>query len=259
MENVEPTLDDLYAGLGIDPDTDPETEPNPEPETDPEPDGGAAGEDTNPDNGGGNPNPNEPPAQNNKDAKAQQAFIHLRQQNQRYGNMLKNIAQMLEIDPKNLGDDQLLSALQEKVNANTAKAQNVPVELINRLQQLEERDREYSLRTRQSAVENAFRSVQSKFSLTDEQLLQFSEELIKAGKNPVTADIDMISEYRNMHFDELMNDAVAKAVAAEQARAAKAASQSSTPDQSRGKSSGEDGDKINTQQQLTDWMKANMK
>ena len=69
----------------------------------------------------------------------------------------------------------------------------------------------------------------------------------------------MISEYRNMHFDDLVNDAVAKAVAAEQARAAKAASQSSTPDQSRGKSSGEDGDKITTQQQLTDWMKANIK
>ena len=257
MENVEPTMDDLYAGLGIDPDTDSETEPDPEPEVDPELDGGAASEGDDSDDGDGNPN--EPPAQINKDAKAQQAFIHLRQQNQRYGNMLKNIAQMLEIDPKNLGDDQLLSALQEKVNANTAKAQNVPVELINRLQQLEERDKEYTLLTRKSAVENAFRSVQSKFSLTDEQLLQFSEDLIKAGKNPVTADIDMIAEYRNMHFDELMNDAVAKAVAAEQARAAKAASQSSTPDQSRGKSSGEDGDKITTQQQLTEWMKANIK
>ena len=62
-----------------------------------------------------------------------------------------------------------------------------------------------------------------------------------------------------MHFDDLVNDAVAKAVAAEQARAAKAASQSSTPDQSRGKSSGEDGDKITTQQQLTEWMKSNIK
>lgn len=42
MENVEPTMDDLYAGLGIDPDTDSETEPDPEPEADPELDGGAA-------------------------------------------------------------------------------------------------------------------------------------------------------------------------------------------------------------------------
>lgn len=267
MENADPTMEDLFTGLGIDPGTETDPTPNTDPETDPEPGNdpdpasGAGGEGGDPDEGNGNPGQqnNEPPAQINKDIKAQQAFIHLRQQNQRYGNMLKSIAQMLEIDPKNLGDDQLLSALQEKVNANAAKAQNVPVELINRLQQLEERDREYSLRTRQSAVENAFRNVQSKFNLTAEQLLQFSEDLVKAGKNPVQADIDMVAEYRNMHFDELMNDAVAKAVAAEQARAAKAASQSSTPDPSRGKSSGEDGDKINTQQQLTEWMKANMK
>ena len=256
MENVEPTMDDLYAGLGIDPDTDPETEPDPEPEVDPEPDSGAAGEGDDSDNGDGNPN--EPPAQINKDAKAQQAFIHLRQQNQRYGNMLKNIAQMLEIDPKNLGDDQLLSALQEKVNANTAKAQNVPVELINRLQQLEERDREYSLRVRQGAVEGAFRNVQNQFNLTSEQLMQFSEDLIKAGKNPVTMDIDMIAEYRNMHFEELLNNAVAKAVADEQARAAKAAGQSTTPDQTRGKSSGDDGDKITNTQQLTEWMRSTL-
>ena len=267
MENADPTMEDLFTGLGIDPGTETDPTPDPDPETDPEPGNdpdpasGAGGEGGNPNEGNGSPGQqnNEPPAQINKDIKAQQAFIHLRQQNQRYGNMLKSIAQMLEIDPKNLGDDQLLSALQEKVNANAAKAQNVPVELINRLQQLEERDREYSLRTRQSEVENAFRSVQSKFNLTAEQLLQFSEDLVKAGKNPVQADIDMVAEYRNMHFDELMNDAVAKAVAAEQARAAKAASQSSTPDPSRGKSSGEDGDKINTQQQLTEWMKANMK
>ena len=31
-------MDDLYAGLGIDPNADPETEPDPEPEVDPEPD-----------------------------------------------------------------------------------------------------------------------------------------------------------------------------------------------------------------------------
>ena len=134
----------------------------------------------------------------------------------------------------------------------------MPVELINRLQQLEERDREYSLRVRQGAVEGAFRNVQNQFNLTSEQLMQFSEDLIKAGKNPVTMDIDMIAEYRNMHFEELLNNAVAKAVADEQARAAKAAGQSTTPGQTRGKSSGDDGDKITNTQQLTEWMRSTL-
>ena len=256
----EPTLDALYAGLGID--TAAESE-DPNPETEEEPESGASGTesqetDSNADKGTESEESEQPAQQqqNSKDTKAQQAFIYLRQQNQKYNSMLKNIAAMLEIDPKSISDDNaLLSALQEKVNANTAKAQNVPVELINRLQQLEERDREYSLRVRQGAVEGAFRNVQNQFNLTSEQLMQFSEDLIKAGKNPVTMDIDMIAEYRNMHFEELINNAVAKAVADEQARAAKAAGQSTTPGQTRGKSS---GDKITNTQQLTEWMRSTL-
>ena len=259
----EPTLDALYAGLGIDPAAESE---DPNPETEEEPESGASGTepqepDPNADEGTESEESEQPAQQqqNSKDTKAQQAFIYLRQQNQKYNSMLKNIAAMLEIDPKSISDDNaLLSALQEKVNANTAKAQNVPVELINRLQQLEERDREYSLRVRQGAVEGAFRNVQNQFNLTNEQLMQFSEDLIKAGKNPVTMDIDMIAEYRNMHFEELINNAVAKAVADEQARAAKAAGQSTTPDQTRGKSSGDDGDKITNTQQLTEWMRSTL-
>ena len=259
----EPTLGALYAGLGIDPAAESE---DPNPETEEEPESGASGTepqepDPNADEGTESEKAEQPAQQqqNSKDTKAQQAFIYLRQQNQKYNSMLKNIAAMLEIDPKSISDDNaLLSALQEKVNANTAKAQNVPVELINRLQQLEERDREYSLRVRQGAVEGAFRNVQNQFNLTNEQLMQFSEDLIKAGKNPVTMDIDMIAEYRNMHFEELINNAVAKAVADEQARAAKAAGQSTTPDQTRGKSSGDDGDKITNTQQLTEWMRSTL-
>ena len=259
----EPTLDALYAGLGIDPAAESE---DPNPETEEEPESGASGTesqetDSNADEGTESEKPEQPAQQqqNSKDTKAQQAFIYLRQQNQKYNSMLKNIAAMLEIDPKSIGDDNaLLSALQENVNANTAKAQNVPVELINRLQQLEERDREYSLRVRQGAVEGAFRNVQNQFNLTSEQLMQFSEDLIKAGKNPVTMDIYMIVKYRNMHFKDLLNNAVAKAVADEQARAAKAAGQSTTPDQTRGKSSGDDGDKITNTQQLTEWMRSTL-
>ena len=241
----EPTLDALYAGLGIDPAAESE---DPNPETEEEPESGASGTESQ------ETDPNA-----DKGTESEESEQPAQQQQKKYNSMLKNIAAMLEIDPKSISDDNaLLSALQEKVNANTAKAQNVPVELINRLQQLEERDREYSLRVRQGAVEGAFRNVQNQFNLTSEQLMQFSEDLIKAGKNPVTMDIDMIAEYRNMHFEELINNAVAKAVADEQARAAKAAGQSTTPGQTRGKSSGDDGDKITNTQQLTEWMRSTL-
>ena len=126
----EPTLDALYAGLGIDPAAESE---DPNPKTEEEPESGASGTesqetDSNADAGTESEESEQPAQQqqNSKDTKAQQAFIYLRQQKQKYNSMLKNIAAMLAIDTKRIShDNELLYALKENVNDKRAKTHNM--------------------------------------------------------------------------------------------------------------------------------------
>jgi hypothetical protein len=73
--------------------------------------------------------------------KSQQAFIHMRQQNTQLNNLIKGIGKLLEVPDTDLGDEsKLTAALQAKILANEAKTSNIPVEVLSRLQTLEQRD-----------------------------------------------------------------------------------------------------------------------
>lgn len=253
MEN-EPTMDELLDGLGIDPNA-------ATPTTDPAPEGAPAPETTPPE---GEPAPADPPTAPAEPAasaaepdKAQQAFVYLRQQNQSYKNTLKGVAEVLGIDPKT-GDADLIAALQTKVTENQAQRDNVPVEMLQRLQTLEARNNEIEQKERERATLLGLQQVKTQFGLTDNDVTKFTQDLITAGKNPLESKLNLVDEYRITHFEDIMKKATEDAVAKEQARASKASASSSTPDTKRGDPGSSDG-KITTQTQLNSWLDSQAK
>ena len=160
--------------------------------------------------------------------KANEAFANMRVQLKQQTDTLKGIAGILGI--QDTYDEQtLMNALQQKILESQAQEQHVPVELLQKVQLLEQRDQQYTVMQRQATVEQGFQAIKTKYNLNDQQLNEFASGLIQSNLNPLEKDVDLMKEYQNMHFDELLQSAVSKAVADEQSRAATATQTSTNP------------------------------
>ena len=251
---TEITLDEMITELGGTPSATLETPPAETPAETDTPDTSTA--QTPPET----PPTTDPQTTDPKPDRTQQAFAAMRVQNKKYNDTLKGVANVLGIDPNVVGDEaKLLAALQEKIVATQAQQQNVPVELLTRLQQLEERDRTYTAEQRKSEAAVGFQRVQETFKLTQPQLNSFAEELIQNGINPLEQSTDLIKQYKLFHYDELIQQAEQRAIAAEQARAAKASSQATTPNGKQGAGSTGESAKVNSVHALEAWLEANVK
>lgn len=197
------------------------------------------------------------PAEQNNNNKQQQAFIHMRQENKRQADLLKGVAELLGVDTKD--DTKLLEALQTKITESQAEKQHVPVELLQRMNTLEAQNRAYMAEQRQRDLAIGMQRVMTTFNLDQNGLNKFAEDLINAGINPLERDVDLIREYKIMHFDEVVNKAREDAVAAEQARSAKASSAASKPGKKTGgPEQSSDDVKVNSVRDLETWFKNNI-
>jgi hypothetical protein len=251
-ENTPLTTEDAIAQLGgpinPDPATPPESDPPANPPTDPPADNNPPADDAN-----------NPPAEPDKQ---QQAFIHQRQQITQMNKLLKGIGKMLDLGDSDLSDEtKLTAALQAKITAKEAESQHVPVELLTRLQQLEQRDMEYTAAQRNQNAALGFQRVKDQYGLTQEQLNGFATELVQRGLNPLEIDgVNVVEQYQTLHFNEILQAEVAKAVAAEQERAAKANSTASTPDKKNGNGGGgNEPGKVDSVRGLEQWLQQNVK
>lgn len=207
--------------------------------------------------------PKEPeaPAAQQPDNKVQQAFAAMRVQNKQMTDTLKGVAGVLGLETIPEDSNQLLDALQQKIIASQAQQQNVPVELLTRLNQLEQRDQQRNAQQFESEAALGFQTLQNKYSLTQSELNKFAEELVAAGKSPLMQNVNMLVEYQTMHFEELQAKAVAKAIADEQERVSKANQHSSNPGSTSGAGGTGVGDtgKVNTVHDLENWFKSQSK
>lgn len=186
----------------------------------------------------------------------QQAFIHMRQQTKRQTDMLKGVASLLGIEHLDPNDEgQLMTALQAKITANQAQQQNVPVEVLTRLQTLEAQNQQYEAAQHERDMSVGFQRVMDTFKLDQTALNKFAADLVNSGKNPMTQQLDMVREYRLMHMDEIVAQATRDAVTAEQARAAKASNQSTTPSNQTGHQTSGGPDKVTSVRELESWFK----
>ena len=83
--------------------------------------------------------------------------------------------------------------MQEKVLQAQAKQQNIPVELLQKLDLLEAESQERQKAALMQQALIGFQNVKNQFGLDDKGLDTFAEELAQKGINPFAQQIDLVS------------------------------------------------------------------
>ena len=99
-------------------------------------------------------------------------------------------------------------------------------------------------------AEGKLQQVMDTYHLTQEQLKEFAVELDNKGKNPFEQPVDLMAEYKMLHYDDILQEAVKKAVEEALKKDSAANQSSSTPAQQQGGNGG-DNQKITTVAGLT--------
>ena len=183
--------------------------------------------------------------------KQSQAFAAMRVELSQKNKMLENVATVLGLDPKSKDS---MNQLQTKLTEALAKKQGIPTETLERLNRLEELEQQRNVETIRNNAFLGFQKVKTQFTLTDDELQSFANELVADGKNPFTTPLDLVTEYKLRNFDKLLEKAKAQGVQDEIARAAKASNNASTPGKKQGGAANPDADKITTVKQLNEWL-----
>ena len=146
----------------------------------------------------------------------------------------------------------LVAKLNDNALTQLAARQNVPVDLLKRMETLEQNNAAYEAEQRKTETMLSFQKLQTTYGLTNEELLAFAQELDEKGLNPFTSRVNIDSTYRDLHFDDIVSKRVNKAVEEALKKSSVADTHSSTPNRNTGKgdNSGE-GKKITTVSELT--------
>lgn len=244
MDINNPTTEEILAEFeellgGGEPSEDPTPEDEPEggtPEGEEKPEGGSEGgaeeggeEGEEPPEGGAD--------DKNKHSKQAQAFYTLRNQNKAQEQLIKSLGAVLGFDAKASNED-IIAKVNEAITQKQAKDQNVPVEILNRLNELETQAAELEATKHQTKITEDLTLLAEKFDLDQKALEEFLLELDKQGKNPLeNKDINLQAEYTMMYFDKLMEQAKQAALDEESARRQK---QEGAPGTLPGKANGEE-------------------
>lgn len=189
----------------------------------------------------------------NSNNKQEYAFAQMRTQNTQLFGLLSKVAQAAGIEFKD--NNELLTKLNDDALGKLAKAQNVPVELLKRLEQLEQTDKVYQAEQLKNSALIGFQKVKDAYGLTDDELRGFAAELDTKGKNPFLTQVDLEAEYRLNHFQDILKKETAKAVEEALKKSNAADKHSSTPNNAQGKPDTGNGEKITTMAGLNDILK----
>lgn len=145
-------------------------------------------------------------------------FARLRTENKKQANLLKSLGKVLGMDPK-ATPDQVAEKVQEILIQKEAKDKNVPVDLLQRMQELENIAAENSRIKLENETQKAFTNLAEKYKLDSDALTEFAVYLGENGKNPLEGvDVDIEAEYIKLHHDDIVQAAVSAALEAESKR-----------------------------------------
>lgn len=144
----------------------------------------------------------------------------------------------------------LVAKLSDDAIQKMAQRQNVPVEILQELEALRQDSAQLKAQQRRDAAAIGFQQVMDTYGLTQEQLKEFAVELDNQGKNPFEQPVDLMAEYKIMHYDDILQAAVKSAVEEALKKDSAATQSSSTPAQQQGGNGGEN-QKITTVAGLT--------
>lgn len=175
------------------------------------------------------------PAQHTQEEKQQYAWTEMSRANKQLTTLLGKIADANGIKYDNSKD--LIDKLSDDAINKMAERQNVPVELLRKIEALQADSDAYKRQQIQNNAAVGFQQLQTQFGLDQQALEQFAVELNNAGKNPFEKQVDIIAEYKAAHFNEILQAQVAAAVEEALKRDGSVSQQSSQPVQKQGGSS----------------------
>lgn len=187
-----------------------------------------------------------------EDDKSSRAFAKLRTENKALNQLVTDLAKAYNIEGKDSAE--VMTALKEHLLEKQAQEQNVPKELLSRLNVLEAQKKEYDTFTRAQKTEKAFEALKTEFNLSQEQIIAFVKQTAADGINPFEQDgIDIRREYIMRNYNTLIKAAEERGARAEAERATKANTNSTNPGNRSSQTPGTPN-KINTVSALEDFL-----
>ena len=159
-------------------------------------------------------------------------FAQMRIQNKAMQDLIMDLAKNTGQDPKNITEAQDL--LRDSLNKVVSKNRNIPEDVLREMEADKRKLAEYEQTQTRQKVLSGFQQVKDLHGLSREDVNNFADKLIEKNLNPYEQDIDLVKEYRNLYFDELIAKAKEEGVQAERARSIKAQTNSTTPSSQKG-------------------------
>lgn len=165
--------------------------------------------------------------------KQNNAFAQMRVQNKQMSDLIMQLAKATGQAPKDIMEAS--GILKEGLTKVESKQRNIPEDVLREMEADKRALAEFKQnQAKQKAIEG-FRQVQSMYTLTTEDVNEFADKLIENNINPFTQEnVDLVKEYRNIYFDQLIAKARDAGVQEERARSLKAQNNSTTPSTQQG-------------------------
>lgn len=176
--------------------------------------------------------------QHDADDKRNYAFGQMRTQITQLTDLLGRVAKANGVEYTDSKD--LIAKLTDDTIQKMAQKQNVPVELLREVETLRQDSAAFKAQQLRDAAAIGFQNVMNTYGLTQDQLKQFAVELDQQGKNPFNQPVDLMREYKMMHYDDILQAAVQKAVEEALKKDSAANQSSTTPGQQQGGNGGGD-------------------
>jgi K+-transporting ATPase c subunit len=142
--------------------------------------------------------------------KRNQAFQTLRQQveeNKKYADFISRLAQDSGVSP-----EEILNRYQERQLEAEAEQQNVPVDVLKRLNTLEQENSTTKEQLRAERMETQIESVKAKYGADDNAIRAAFEEMLDSGIDPrVTDNVNFEKFYRAANVESIIQKEVENA------------------------------------------------
>ena len=159
--------------------------------------------------------------------KANSAFAQLRIQNKALSDLVMNMAKASGQTPKTLEEAQAI--LNEGLTKVVSKNRNIPEDVLREMEDDKKALAELKQTQAKQRALAGFQLVKDTHGLSKDEVNTFADKLIEKNINPFEQEVDLVKEYRNIYFDELIAKAKEAGVQEERARSLKAQNNSTTP------------------------------
>lgn len=184
------------------------------------------------------------------------AFAQMRSENTQMKRLISNIAGVLGIDA-NTPQDQMQAAVHNAVLNAQAKQRNIDPAVYREIAEL----KQYKENSERQSFTNraliGFQTVKNQFNLSDADIDDFANQLMKDGVNPFTSEVNLMAEYKLRNFDSLIAAAEQRGAAQEATRQQTVAAHSTSPNKATGAGADSEPDKINSMSELNKWFDKN--